>query len=60
MTEIGNTQAGKVLRIKMNGIHVEANKAYSLEISRSIPHPEKDMEAYVSLDKQENVKYNFR
>ena len=60
MTEIGNMQAEKVLRIKMNGIHVEAQKTYSLKISRSSPHPEINMEAYVCLDKQKNVKYNFR
>ena len=60
MTEIGNMQAGKVLRIKMNGIHVEAKKTYSLIISRSSPHSEMNMEAYVCLDKQKNVKYNFR
>ena len=60
MTEIGNTQTRKVLRFKMNGVHVEAKKTYSLIISRSIPHSGINMEAYVCLDKQKNVKYNFR
>ena len=60
MTEIENTQASKVLRIKMKGIHVEKKKTYSLKISRSTPSPGMNMEAYVCLDKQKNVKYNFR
>lgn len=60
MTEIGKMQAGKVLRIKMKGVHVEEKKTYSLKISRSSPHPGMNMEAYVCLDKQKNVKYNFR
>ena len=60
MTEIGNIQSGKVLRLKMKDIHVEEKKKYSLKISRSSPHPGMIMEAYICLDNQKNVLFNFR
>ena len=60
MTEIGNTKEGKVLRLNMKNVPVEDGKTYTLNIGRADLKSRMNMEAYVCLDKNQNLKYNFR